>query len=127
MFVCICYVSPSAGLIMGVSFGAMLGAKCDAINQIGFVLISAKGIDTFLECNFAIPAVMALLGEANWWPATTTTMTMTTTTITTTTTTTTNKRIASGSVTEFEAVMVMGAPDVDAGETSMASKFDAPM
>jgi hypothetical protein len=124
----LCFVShPSAGLIMGVSFGAMLGSHCDAINQIGFVLSGAVLIDTFLVRCFVIPAVMALLGEANWWPAATTTTPRATssTTTTMTTTTSTYKRITSGSVTEFDAVT--GAPDVDAGarETSTASKFGA--
>ncbi len=59
----------SAGLIMGVSFGAMMGSHTMSIQQIGFVLSAAVLVDTFVVRLFVIPAIMANLGEANWWPS----------------------------------------------------------
>lgn len=34
----------------------------------GFILAIAVGLETFIVIPFFVPAILSLLGKANWWP-----------------------------------------------------------
>ena len=39
------------------------------LNQLSFFLVVAVLLDTLLVRSILVPAYMALLGAANWWPS----------------------------------------------------------
>jgi uncharacterized membrane protein YdfJ with MMPL/SSD domain len=58
----------AAGCIMALAFGALLFASPTALNELGFLLTLSVLVDTFVVRTVLVPAVMSLLGRANWWP-----------------------------------------------------------
>jgi RND superfamily putative drug exporter len=62
-------VITSAGIIFAASmFGLMVGSVSTMV-QIGFIIGAGLLIDTFVVRTITVPAVAALIGRANWWPA----------------------------------------------------------
>ena len=62
-------VITSAGIIFAASmFGLMFGSVSTMV-QIGFVIGAGLLIDTFVVRTITVPALAALIGRANWWPA----------------------------------------------------------
>jgi RND superfamily putative drug exporter len=49
-------------------FGLMVGSVSTMV-QIGFVIGAGLLIDTFVVRTITVPAIAALIGRANWWPA----------------------------------------------------------
>ena len=58
----------AAGLIMATAFSGLLFSAEPVLNQISFFLVTAVLVDTFLIRALFVPAFMAGLGRANWWP-----------------------------------------------------------
>jgi len=58
----------SAGVIMMVAFLSLLLSDTPLLNEMAFPLIIALFIDCFITTKIIIPAVMAPLGRANFWP-----------------------------------------------------------
>lgn len=58
----------AAGLIMAIAFFGLLLSDQASMNQLSFFLVTAVMFDTFIVAIFLIPAMMGLLGPANWWP-----------------------------------------------------------
>jgi RND superfamily putative drug exporter len=62
-------VITSAGIIFAASmFGLMFGSVSMML-QTGFVIGAGLLIDTFVVRTITVPALAALIGRANWWPA----------------------------------------------------------
>ena len=62
-------VITSAGIIFAASmFGLMFGSVSTMV-QIGFIIGAGLLIDTFVVRTITVPALAALIGRANWWPA----------------------------------------------------------
>jgi RND superfamily putative drug exporter len=62
-------VITSAGIIFAASmFGLMFGSVSMMV-QTGFVIGAGLLIDTFVVRTITVPALAALIGRANWWPA----------------------------------------------------------
>jgi putative drug exporter of the RND superfamily len=62
-------VITSAGIIFAASmFGLMVGSVSTMV-QIGFIIGAGLLIDTFVVRTITVPAIAALIGRANWWPA----------------------------------------------------------
>ena len=62
-------VITSAGIIFAASmFGLMFGSISTMV-QMGFIIGAGLLIDTFVVRTITVPAVAALVGRANWWPA----------------------------------------------------------
>jgi hypothetical protein len=57
-----------AGLIMAVAYGGFLFSDILLLNQLGFFVVFAVLVDTFVVRPLLVPAVMAALGRANYWP-----------------------------------------------------------
>ncbi|HVU74372.1 MAG TPA: MMPL family transporter [Mycobacteriales bacterium] len=62
-------VITSAGLIFAGTFLAMLGSPMPGISEIGFAVAAGLLIDTFIVRSMLVPAVVALCGQAVWWPS----------------------------------------------------------
>jgi RND superfamily putative drug exporter len=61
-------VITGAGLIMGVVFGAFVGADLPVLKMMGVGLCVSVLIDATVIRAFVVPAVMALAGKWNWYP-----------------------------------------------------------
>ncbi len=57
-----------AGAIMAVAFGGLFSASLPLLNQLAFFIVFGVIIDTFVVRTFLVPALMGVLGAANWWP-----------------------------------------------------------
>jgi uncharacterized membrane protein YdfJ with MMPL/SSD domain len=57
-----------AGLIMAVAYGGFLFSDIPLLNQLGFFVVFAVLVDTFVVRPLLVPALMAVLGRANYWP-----------------------------------------------------------
>ena len=57
----------SAAAIIVIVFAGFVGGSLLAIKEVGLGLAVAVAIDASLVRMVAVPAVMTLLGEANWW------------------------------------------------------------
>jgi hypothetical protein len=62
-------VITSAGLIFAASMFGLTLASITTMAEIGFVIGIGILIDTFLVRTITVPAVAALVGQANWWPS----------------------------------------------------------
>lgn len=62
-------VITSAGMIFAMSFFAMIAGSITTLAQIGFTIGAGLLLDTFVIRTLVVPAVAALLGRWNWWPA----------------------------------------------------------
>ena len=59
----------AAGIIMAIAFFGLLLSNQASMNQLSFFLVVAVLFDTFVVRLFLVPAMMGILGKANWWPA----------------------------------------------------------
>jgi RND superfamily putative drug exporter len=62
-------VITAAGLIFAASMAGLLFSSIGTVVQGGFVIGVGILIDTFLVRTITVPAIAALLGQANWWPS----------------------------------------------------------
>ena len=62
-------VITSAGLIFAASMFGLTFASITTMVQIGFIIGVGILLDTFLVRTITVPAVAALVGQANWWPS----------------------------------------------------------
>ena len=62
-------VITSAGLIFAASMFGLLGASISTMVEAGFILGIGIVLDTFLVRTITVPALAALIGQANWWPS----------------------------------------------------------
>ena len=53
---------------MCVAFGGFLFSPIPLLNQLGFFVVFAVLVDTFVVRPLLVPSIMALLGRANFWP-----------------------------------------------------------
>jgi uncharacterized membrane protein YdfJ with MMPL/SSD domain len=58
----------AAGTIMSIAFSGLLMSHVTLLNMCGVVLITSVVLDTFVMRTVVTPALMALLGKANWFP-----------------------------------------------------------
>ena len=57
-----------AGLIMAVAYGGFLFSEIPLLNQLGFFVVFAVLVDTFVVRPLLVPAAMNAMGRANYWP-----------------------------------------------------------
>jgi len=62
-------VITAAGLIFAASMCGLLFSSIGTVVQGGFVIGVGILLDTFLVRTITVPAIAALVGEANWWPS----------------------------------------------------------
>ncbi|MCV7074732.1 MMPL/RND family transporter [Mycobacterium szulgai] len=62
-------VITSAGLIFAASMFGLLVASINTMAQAGFTIGIGIVLDTFLVRTVTVPALAALIGQANWWPS----------------------------------------------------------
>ncbi|BBX73780.1 RND family transporter [Mycobacterium shinjukuense] len=62
-------VITSAGLIFAASMFSLTGASINTMAQAGFTIGIGIVLDTFLVRTVTVPALAAMIGQANWWPS----------------------------------------------------------
>ena len=62
-------VITSAGLIFAASMFGLVAASISTMVEAGFVIGIGIVLDTFLVRTITVPAIAALIGQANWWPS----------------------------------------------------------
>lgn len=62
-------VITSAGLILAGTFGALVTVPLGTLRALGFTVAVGVLIDTFLVRTLMVPAIIALVGDASWWPS----------------------------------------------------------
>ncbi|WIM89445.1 MMPL family transporter [Candidatus Mycobacterium wuenschmannii] len=62
-------VITAAGLIFAASMAGLLFSSIGTVVQGGFVIGIGILLDTFLVRTITVPAIAALMGQANWWPS----------------------------------------------------------
>lgn len=62
-------VITSAGLIFAASMLSMTVSSILGAVQLGFIIGVGLLLDTFIVRTVTVPAMAALLGDANWWPS----------------------------------------------------------
>lgn len=62
-------VITSAGIIFAASMSGLLFGSLSTMVQTGFIIGMGILIDTFVVRTVTVPALAALVGKANWWPA----------------------------------------------------------
>ena len=62
-------VITSAGIIFAASMFGLLFGSITTMVQTGFIIGAGLLIDTFVVRTITVPALAALIGRANWWPA----------------------------------------------------------
>lgn len=62
-------VITSAGIIFAASMFGLLFGSISIMVQTGFIIGMGLLIDTFVVRTITVPALAAMLGRANWWPA----------------------------------------------------------
>ncbi|MGA9675021.1 MAG: RND family transporter [Mycobacterium sp.] len=62
-------VITSAGLIFAASMFGLLPASISTMSEAGFIIGIGIVLDTFLVRTITVPALAALIGQANWWPS----------------------------------------------------------
>ncbi|WP_082969112.1 RND family transporter [Mycobacterium sp. E2699] len=62
-------VITSAGIIFAASMFGLLFGSLSTMVQTGFIIGMGLLIDTFVVRTITVPALAALVGKANWWPA----------------------------------------------------------
>ena len=63
-------VVTAAALLMSISFAALLTADVSFMKMFGVGLTIAVLVDATLVRMLLLPALMRVLGRANWWPST---------------------------------------------------------
>ncbi|MGB9308376.1 MAG: MMPL family transporter [Mycobacterium sp.] len=61
-------VITSAGIIFAASMFGLLFGSLSTMVQTGFIIGMGLLIDTFVVRTITVPALAALVGQANWWP-----------------------------------------------------------
>jgi len=59
----------AAGCIMAIAFCGLLFSEITSLNQVGFILVVAVLVDTFIIRTLLVPSILSLSKEINWWPA----------------------------------------------------------
>mmetsp|Transcript_132551 Transcript_132551/g.243338 ORF Transcript_132551/g.243338 Transcript_132551/m.243338 type:complete len:463 (-) Transcript_132551:29-1417(-) len=59
----------AAGFVMIIAFSGMCMSALQQENVFGLAMVIAVSYDTFIARSIVSPAVMSLLGYANWWPS----------------------------------------------------------
>jgi RND superfamily putative drug exporter len=59
----------SAAVIMAGTFAAFLYSGVHTLEQIGAGIVIGLTLYTTVFMGFIVPALVALFGEANWWPS----------------------------------------------------------
>lgn len=59
---------PQAGLIMSIAFSGLVFSHIPVVSQVGFLIVYAVLVDSFIVRPLLVPAQMHLLGEAAYWP-----------------------------------------------------------
>jgi RND superfamily putative drug exporter len=62
-------VITSAGIIFAASMFGLLFGSLSTMTQTGFIIGMGLLIDTFVVRTVTVPAMAALVGNANWWPS----------------------------------------------------------
>lgn len=62
-------VITSAGLIFAASMFGLLFGSITTMAQAGFIIGVGIMLDTFLVRTITVPALAAMIGQANWWPS----------------------------------------------------------
>ncbi len=62
-------VITSAGLIFAASMFGLVPASISMMSEAGFIIGVGIVLDTFLVRTITVPALAALIGQANWWPS----------------------------------------------------------
>jgi len=62
-------VITAAGLIFAASMCGLLFSSITTVVQGGFMIGVGVLLDTFLVRTVTVPAMAALVGQANWWPS----------------------------------------------------------
>lgn len=62
-------VITAAGLIFTASMSGLLFSSIGIVVQGGFVIGVGILLDTFVVRTITVPAIAALIGQANWWPS----------------------------------------------------------
>jgi putative drug exporter of the RND superfamily len=62
-------VITSAGIIFAASMFGLVFGSVATMAQTGFIIGMGLLIDTFVVRTVTVPAIAALVGQANWWPA----------------------------------------------------------
>jgi putative drug exporter of the RND superfamily len=62
-------VITSAGIIFAASMFGLLFGSLSTMVQTGFIIGMGLFIDTFVVRTVTVPALAALVGNANWWPS----------------------------------------------------------
>ena len=62
-------VITSAGIILAGTFGALMVSSLQTLFQIGAAIALGVLLDTFIVRSALVPAIAALMGRLNWWPA----------------------------------------------------------
>lgn len=62
-------VITAAGLIFAASMAGLLFSSIGIVAQGGFVIGVGILLDTFVVRTITVPAIAALVGNANWWPS----------------------------------------------------------
>lgn len=62
-------VITAAGLIFAASMAGLLFSSIGIVVQGGFVIGVGILLDTFVVRTITVPAIAALVGQANWWPS----------------------------------------------------------
>ena len=57
-----------AGIIMAVAYGGFLFSEIPLLNQLGFFVVFAVLVDTFVVRPLLVPAMMNAMACANYWP-----------------------------------------------------------
>ena len=57
-----------AGLIMAVAYSGFLFSEIPLLNQLGFFIVLAVLVDSFVVRPLLVPALMHILGSWNYWP-----------------------------------------------------------
>ena len=53
---------------MAVAYGGFLFSEIPLLNQLGFFVVFAVLVDTFVVRPLLVPAMMNAMGRANYWP-----------------------------------------------------------
>jgi len=53
---------------MAIAFAGLLFSQEPVLNQISFFMVMAVLLDTLIVRTILVPALMIVLGPANWWP-----------------------------------------------------------
>jgi len=61
-------VITGAGVVMSIAFSGLMLSKQHILQQLGFFLSISVLLDTFVIRMLLVPALLHLLGKANWWP-----------------------------------------------------------